>query len=141
MAAAKGKFDYKTGQIVVVGTSAGGMDALSALIRQLPEDFPAPVLAVMHISADATGNALLNALNKSSKLTCVHAVHGEPAEAGKVYFAPSDHHLLIEKKGRIHVTKGAQENRNRPGIDPSVPLGRGRFWQPGNRNYSDRLFR
>src|SRR5476651_350837 len=113
MATTKGKFDYKTGRIVVIGTSAGGMDALTALIRQLPENFPAPVLAVMHISPDATGDALLNALNKSSKLNCVHAVHGEPLEAGKVYFAPSDHHLLIEKSGRLHVTKGAQENRNR----------------------------
>jgi two-component system chemotaxis response regulator CheB len=118
MATTKGKFDYKTGQFVVIGTSAGGMDALTALIQQMPENFPAPVLAVMHISADATGDALLNALNKSSKLNCVHAVHGEPAEKGKVYFAPSDHHLLIEKTGRLHVTKGAQENRNRPGIDP-----------------------
>jgi len=116
--AAKEAYDYQTGQLVVVGTSAGGLDALIALIQQLPVDFPAPVLVVMHISSDATGDVLLNALNDYGKLTCIHAVHGEPVKAGCVYLAPSDHHLLVEKNGRLHVTKGAQENRNRPGIDP-----------------------
>ena len=50
--------------IVVVGTSAGGLKALIALVEQLLTDFPAPLLVVQHISADATGDALLNALNK-----------------------------------------------------------------------------
>jgi two-component system chemotaxis response regulator CheB len=112
------QFNYKTGQIVVAGASAGGLDALVALIQQLPEDFPAPVLIVMHISADATGDVLLNALNRYGKLKCMHAVHGKPVKSGQVYLAPSDHHMLIEKNGQLHVTKGAQENRSRPGIDP-----------------------
>lgn len=111
-------FDYKTGQIVVVGTSAGGLNALIALIEQLPENFPAPVLIVQHISADATGDVLLDALNKHGKLNCIHAIQGEPVKAGYVYLAPSDHHLMIEKNGRIQVTKGARENRSRPAIDP-----------------------
>lgn len=112
------KFNPKTGQLIVVGASAGGLDALVALVGQLPESFPAPLLVVMHISADATGNVLLNALNAHGKLKCQHAVHGEPVKNGYVYLAPSDHHLLIEKNGALHVTKGAQENRARPGIDP-----------------------
>ena len=112
------KFNSKTGHIVVVGASAGGLDALVALIKQLPEDFPAPVLIVMHISPDATGNVLLNALNKHGKLACVHAVEGEAVKAGQVYLAPSDHHLMIKDTGLLLVTKGAQENRSRPGIDP-----------------------
>jgi two-component system chemotaxis response regulator CheB len=111
-------FSYKTGRIVVAGASAGGLDALIALIRQLPENFPAPVLIVMHISPDATGDVLLDALNKYGKLKCRHAIHGEAVKAGWAYLAPSDHHLLIEKSGKLHVTKGAQENRSRPGIDP-----------------------
>ncbi len=112
------KFNYKTGQIVVAGASAGGLNALTALIQQLPGDFPAPVLIVQHISNDATGNVLLDSLNKHGKLNCVHAVHGQLIETGKVYLAPSDHHLMVEKNGQLHVTKGAQENRSRPGIDP-----------------------
>lgn len=111
-------FNYKTGRIVVAGASAGGLNALIALVQQLPEDFPAPVLIVQHISADASGNVLLNALNKHGKLNCLHAIHGEPIKAGNVYLAPSDHHLMVEKYGHLHVTKGAQENRSRPGIDP-----------------------
>jgi len=111
-------FDHKTGQVVVVGASAGGLNALINLIQQLPADFPAPVLIVMHISPDATGNVLLDALNKNGKLKCIHAINGEPLKAGHVYLAPSDHHLLVEKDGHVHVTKGAQENRSRPGIDP-----------------------
>lgn len=111
-------FNYKTGQVVVVGASAGGLDALAALVQQLPEDIPAPVLVVMHISPDATGDVLLDALNKHGKLKCGHAIHCEALKAGRVYLAPSDHHLLIEKNGELHVTKGAAENRSRPGIDP-----------------------
>ncbi|RWW91736.1 chemotaxis protein CheB [Flavobacterium cerinum] len=105
-------------QIVVVGTSAGGMKALKALVEQLPENFPAPLLIVQHISADASGDALLNELNKIGKLKCIHAKEGERVKSGYIYLAPSDHHLMIEKDGNLLVTKGAQENRSRPAIDP-----------------------
>jgi two-component system chemotaxis response regulator CheB len=111
-------FNSKTGQVVVVGASAGGLDALIGLIRQLPEDFPAPVLIVMHISPDATGDVLLDALNKNGKLKCAHAKDGDQVKSGYVYMAPSDHHLMVEEDGKLRVTKGAQENRSRPGIDP-----------------------
>jgi len=104
--------------IVVVGTSAGGMKALMALVEQLPTDFRAPLLIVQHISADATGDALLNSLNKIGKLKCIHAKDGNHIKSGYIYFAPSDHHLMVEKDGSLLVTKGAQENRSRPAIDP-----------------------
>ncbi|TPG34843.1 chemotaxis protein CheB [Flavobacterium pectinovorum] len=104
--------------IVVVGTSAGGMKALITLLEQLPKDFPAPLLIVQHISADATGDALLNSLNKIGKLKCIHAKHGNRIESGHIYLAPSDHHLMVENNGTLLVTKGAQENRSRPAIDP-----------------------
>jgi two-component system chemotaxis response regulator CheB len=111
-------YHYKTGRLIVVGASAGGLDALTTFVQQLPADFPAPVLIVMHISPDATGDVLLNALNTHGKLKCKHAEHGEAVTAGQVYLAPSDHHLMIGKQGKLLVTKGAQENRSRPGIDP-----------------------
>lgn len=104
--------------IVVIGTSAGGMKALTALIEQLPKDFPAPLLIVKHISSDATGDTLINALNKISELKCIHARHGEKIKAGQIYLSPSDNHLMIEENGFILITKGAQENRSRPAIDP-----------------------
>lgn len=104
--------------IVVVGTSAGGMKALRTLIEQLPKDFPAPLLIVQHRSSDATGHVLLNELNKIGKLKCFHAIQGQKIKAGQVYLAPSDNHIMIEKNGSLLVTKGAQENRSRPAIDP-----------------------
>jgi len=118
MKTSSARFDPKTGQVIVVGASAGGLNALIALVQQLPKDFPAPVLIVQHISADASGDVLLDALNKHGRLKCLHAVHGETVKAGHVYLAPSDHHLLLNNEGLLHVTKGAQENRSRPGIDP-----------------------
>ncbi|MEJ7559612.1 MAG: chemotaxis protein CheB [Pedobacter sp.] len=105
-------------KVVVIGTSAGGMNALIKLIGQLPKSFPAPILIVQHMSADTTGNVLLDALNSQSSLTCKHATTGSKLIKGHVYLAPSDHHLMIDQERRILVTKGAQENRSRPAIDP-----------------------
>lgn len=103
--------------IVVIGTSAGGLDALTKLVAQLPENFPAPLFVVQHMSADASGDALRLALNRSGKLVCREAKDGAAFEKGRIYLAPSDHHLMIIK-GKLRVTKGARENRSRPGIDP-----------------------
>ncbi|SDF29108.1 two-component system, chemotaxis family, response regulator CheB [Mucilaginibacter pineti] len=104
--------------LVVAGASAGGLNALVGLISQLPANFPAPLLIVQHISADASGDVLLDSLNKNGKLTCLHAQHGQQPLPGYAYLAPSDHHLMVDEKGRLSVTKGAQENRSRPAIDP-----------------------
>lgn len=108
----------KISQVVVIGTSAGGLRALKELISQLPKNFPLPVLIVRHISPDATGNVLLNELNKLNTLKCQHAISGNSLKPGYLYLAPSDHHLLIGENLKILVTKGAHENRSRPAIDP-----------------------
>lgn len=103
--------------LFVVGASAGGMDALTRLVAQLPRGFSAPVFVVQHMSPDATGDALVGAMNKHGELPCTHGRDGERFVAGHIYVAPSDHHMMIGK-GQIMVTKGAQENRSRPAIDP-----------------------
>lgn len=108
----------KISRVVVIGTSAGGLSALKKLISQLPSDFPLPVLIVQHISADATGNILLDQLNKLNTLECQHAKNGNNLKPGYLYLAPSDHHLMIGADLKMLVTKGAQENRSRPAIDP-----------------------
>lgn len=105
-------------QVVVIGTSAGGLSALKNLISQLPKDFPLPILIVRHISPDATGNVLLNELNKLDTVICQHAKSGNTMKRGHIYLAPSDHHLLIGGNLKLLVTKGAHENRSRPAIDP-----------------------
>ena len=88
------------------------------LISQLPENFPLPLLLVRHISPDATGNVLLNELNKLNTVKCQHAESGKKLKPGYLYMAPSDHHLLIGGNLKMLVTKGAHENRSRPAIDP-----------------------
>ncbi len=105
-------------QIIVIGTSAGGLQALKKLVSQLPENFSVPILIVQHISANATGSVLLNELQKSSKLKCTQAVNGTSIVPGHIYIAPSDHHLMIDSGKKILITKGAHENRSRPAIDP-----------------------
>ncbi|TDD74662.1 chemotaxis protein CheB [Flavobacterium caseinilyticum] len=105
-------------QAVVIGASAGGLKAIVDVIAQLPSEFPLPILVVMHISEDASGNVLLNALTKNTVLNCAHAISGQTLKAGHVYLAPSGHHLLVGDDAKILITKGAHENRNRPAIDP-----------------------
>ncbi|MFD2147633.1 chemotaxis protein CheB [Mucilaginibacter antarcticus] len=104
--------------VIVIGASAGGLEVISQLVSQLQSDFPAPILIVQHISSDATGDVLLDGINRSGKLQCSHATSGDALVNGHIYLAPSDHHLLIDKELTILVTKGATENRSRPAIDP-----------------------
>lgn len=115
---AKGiRMKSKVSRILVIGASAGGLDALGRLVAQLPTTFPAPVLIVQHMAADATGLMLLKVLTAKGRMPCKLAEDGDELETGCIYIAPSDHHLLVEK-GAILVTKGARENRSRPAIDP-----------------------
>lgn len=104
-------------RLIVVGTSAGGLDALTRLIVPLPKDFPAPIFVVQHMAADTSGGVLVQQLNKHGKLVCKHAEDGEKFVPGRIYVAPPDHHMLITK-GKIIISKGARENRSRPAIDP-----------------------
>jgi two-component system, chemotaxis family, protein-glutamate methylesterase/glutaminase len=103
--------------IIAMGTSAGGLEALDAIVGQLPPDIPASIFIVQHLAPDGSGGPLLDRLGRHKSFRCKLATHGERFEPGRIYIAPSDHHLLV-KKTTLLVTKGARENRNRPGIDP-----------------------
>jgi len=103
--------------IIVIGTSAGGLQALDELIGQLPTDLPASLCLVQHMAAENTGAALLHRLGKHKSFNCKLATDGELFKPGRVYIAPPDYHLLI-KRNNLLVTKGARENRYRPAIDP-----------------------
>jgi len=103
--------------IIVIGTSAGGLEALDALVGQLPADIPAAIFIVQHLAPELSGTALVGRLAKYKTFKSKLATHGESFARGRIYIAPPDNHLLV--KGRqLLVTKGARENRNRPGIDP-----------------------
>ncbi|HSM81762.1 MAG TPA: chemotaxis protein CheB [Nodosilinea sp.] len=103
--------------VIVVGASAGGMQATAQLTAQFPKDFPAAIFIVNHMGADNNGDVLTRVLNESGGLPCTQAHDEQPFQSGHIYLAPPDHHILLVK-GKILVTKGARENRYRPAIDP-----------------------
>ena len=102
--------------IVVIGASAGGMEALQKLVSRLPGDLPASIFVVWHLSPGAK-SILPSVLTKAGKLKAVHPKDGDRIEPGRIYVAPNDHHMLLEK-GYIRVARGPKENRFRPAVDP-----------------------
>jgi two-component system chemotaxis response regulator CheB len=106
----------QTRQIVVIGTSAGGIEALRQLVSDLPRDFPAAIAVTMHISAQSP-SVLHDILSRSGPLPVLSPRDNERLQAGHIFVAPPGYHLVVEP-GRLRVTKGPKENRFRPAIDP-----------------------
>jgi two-component system chemotaxis response regulator CheB len=104
-------------RIIVIGASAGGLEALDQLLGQLPTDIPAAIIIVQHMAPEISGSVLVNTLAKYRAFDAALATDGEMFRNGRIYIAPPDSHLLI-KGTRLLVTKGARENRYRPSIDP-----------------------
>lgn len=105
----------KTRDIIVVGASAGGVIALKDLVRTLPKDFKGSLFVVLH--TPAYGESRLPwILSTAGELQADFAKDGESIERGRIYVAPTDHHLLLED-GRVRVKRGPKENRFRPSID------------------------
>jgi two-component system, chemotaxis family, protein-glutamate methylesterase/glutaminase len=102
--------------LIVVGTSSGGVEALQLLVRELPADLPAALLIVLHISPESP-MLLADILNRAGNLPSQYAQDGEQIRYGHVYLAPPDRHLVVEE-GRMRLTRGPKENRARPSVDP-----------------------
>jgi two-component system chemotaxis response regulator CheB len=102
--------------IVVVGASAGGVEALADLAASLPGDLPAAVFVVLHLPATGT-SALPEILGRHGPLPAGHVRDGEPIQPGQIYVAPPDHHVLL-RTGHVHLSRGPRENGHRPAIDP-----------------------
>jgi two-component system chemotaxis response regulator CheB len=104
--------------IVVVGTSAGGVEALKGLASALPPDLDAAVFVVLHIGKGMNGQSYLpEILSKAGPLPAVKPKDGESIQKRKIYVAPPDCHLLLEQ-GHIRLSSGPKENRTRPAINP-----------------------
>lgn len=101
--------------IIVVGASAGGVEALRSLVAALPADLAAAVFVVLHIGAHRSDLPWL--LARSGSLPARHGEDGEAIRAGHIYVAPPDHHMIIAD-GSVRLTKGPRENWARPAIDP-----------------------
>jgi two-component system chemotaxis response regulator CheB len=102
--------------IIVIGASAGGIDALRTLLGGLPRELDASVFVTMHVAADSPG-ILPRMLQETCPLPVEHARDGEEIRRGRVYVAPPDRHLLVERD-RVRVSHGPKENLCRPAIDP-----------------------
>lgn len=109
--------------IVVIGASAGGVEALKQLVMQLPADLAAAVFVVMHFPANGV-SILPKILTRYGSLTAIHPEDGQPIQLGQIYVAPPDYHLVLhptkgadQLAGRIRLTRGPRENGHRPAID------------------------
>lgn len=89
------ELNKKNFEIVVVGTSLGGLEALTVLLADLPKSFPLPVVIVQH-RHKSSQNRLTDFLQQHSSLPITEAQDKEPIAPGRVYLAPADYHLLIE---------------------------------------------
>ncbi len=105
-----------TKDIIVVGASVGGIDALRAIVGELPTDLPAAVFVVLHSAPEAPG-VLADILDRAGALPAAFANDGEHLQPGRIYVAPPDRHLIIEPN-RVRLTRGPKENRFRPAVDP-----------------------
>jgi len=103
-------------RLVVIGASAGGIDAIRTIIAGIPETLPAAVCIVLHMSPTSPG-LLPEILDRAGLVRVTTAFDGQRLEAGRVYLAAPDRHLLVEP-GKLRVTKGPREHRFRPAIDP-----------------------
>jgi two-component system chemotaxis response regulator CheB len=101
--------------VIVIGASAGGVEALSQLVAQFPSDLAASIFIVLHTAPDSPG-LLAQILDNRGPLRATIPADGEPIEPGVIYVAPPDRHLLV-KPGHMHLTRGPRENRSRPAID------------------------
>jgi two-component system chemotaxis response regulator CheB len=102
--------------IIVVGASAGGVEALTRLVGGFSRDLQAAVFVVLHLPAHAT-SALPVILERSGPLPAAHPRYGEQIRTGRIYVAPPNQHILL-RPGYIRLTRGPKENGHRPAIDP-----------------------
>lgn len=101
---------------VVIGGSAGSLEALSRILVPLPADFAAPILVVVHVPPGKP-SVLAELLQAKSRLRVKEAEDKEPILPGTVYFAPPDYHLLVETGGSVALSCDEPLMFSRPSID------------------------
>src|SRR4051812_576426 len=101
--------------IVVIGTSAGGVEALQRLCARLPRDFSATIFITQHLSPSAR-SVLPQLLNRAGPLSAFSPRDGDAIEPGRIYVAAPDLHMLL-RPGKILMRRGPNENRTRPAVN------------------------
>jgi two-component system chemotaxis response regulator CheB len=108
--------------IIVIGASAGGVEALQNLVRDFPADLLAAVFVVLHIGPTSH---LAEILDRAGPLPCTNAESGADFQMGNIYVAPPRQHLLLHD-GHMLLRRGPRENLARPAIDPLFRSGKKR---------------
>ena len=103
-------------EAVVIGASAGAVDALSAILPTLPPDYPLPLLLVVHLPADKK-SILTELFRAKCRLDVREAEDKEPIRGATAYFAPPDYHLLVEPDRRLSLSSEEPVQYSRPSID------------------------
>ncbi|MBW2202531.1 MAG: chemotaxis protein CheB [Deltaproteobacteria bacterium] len=104
-------------ECIVIGVSAGGMDALLKILPILPADFPLPVVVVQHLDPHSTDSYFAQYFNERCPIEVREANEREPVMVGNVYFAPPNYHLLIENDKTFSLSSDDKINFSRPSID------------------------
>jgi two-component system chemotaxis response regulator CheB len=105
--------EYKA---IVIGASAGGLNALSVILEKLSSDYPLPLIVVQHRGKDQR-DLLEEVLQSKSRIKIKQADEKEKINPGTVYIAPPDYHLLIERDGTFSLSSDVPVNYSRPSID------------------------
>jgi len=103
-------------EAIVIGTSAGGMFALTRLLTSLPEDFSLPLIIVQHVHS-TQDNFMIKHFNDQCHLTVKEANAKEAVQPKSIYFAPPNYHLLIEQDKTFALSTDERVNYSRPSID------------------------
>jgi two-component system chemotaxis response regulator CheB len=104
------------GATVVMGGSAGGFTAFTAILAALPPDFALPILLAQHLHPNDEGAFALH-LASATKLPVIEPCDKERIERGQVYTAPADYHMLLERNGTIALSTEEKVHWSRPSID------------------------
>ena len=105
----------KTPELIVIGCSLGGMNALRTVLGPLPEDYPIPIAVVQH-RHKASNEGLPSYLRREADLCVVDVEDKQHIKPKCVYMAPADYHLLVER-GEFHLSIDAAVAFSRPSID------------------------
>jgi two-component system chemotaxis response regulator CheB len=103
-------------ELVVVGASAGAVEALSAILPALPADYRLPVVVVVHVPADKT-SIMADLFRAKCRAKVFEAEDKQPLSPGAVYFAPPDYHVLVEPNRRLSLSSEEPVHFSRPSID------------------------
>jgi two-component system chemotaxis response regulator CheB len=101
--------------IVVIGASAGGVEAITTVLAGLPRGLRVAILVVLHISHGRS--VMPEIISRAARLPASHPADGDALEYGHIYVAPPDHHLIVEG-GRVRLQHGPPDHGPRPAVDP-----------------------